>query len=58
MEKAVDKQLGNDFGSEHLNELAKQVISLFNTLDSKDRKKVLWMLQGYNLGQEKDEERQ
>ncbi len=44
-----------DFGSEHLNELAKKVIELFDTLDPKDQEKVLWMIQGYNLAQKEED---
>lgn len=52
--KNVKKHSATDFGNEHLNELAKKIIEMFETLDEKQQEQVLWMIQGYNLGQKKD----
>lgn len=54
MRNDVSKHESIDFGSDHLNELAKKIIDMFETLDAKEQEKVLWMIQGYSLGQKKD----
>jgi len=46
-----------DFGGDRLNAIASKVIEAFDELDPKDRERALWMLQGYNLAQERQREK-
>ncbi len=47
-----------NFGSEHLNEMADHIFDLFKDFTPKEQEQVLWMLQGYNLAQQQQNDEQ